>query len=258
MYSFIKDFVVGLFAPTALVGLCFVVALVAYRLRRPRAAKRLALTGLVLFALFSLNPFTEALLHLYEGQYTGLDVGQLTPEARAKIKFIVVLGGGYTQAATQPLASQLGAFTLPRVVEGVRLWHALPHTKLVLSGKGWETISEAVAMANLAQGLGVPRERLILDSESSNTAEHPLKLAAVLGRDGFVLVTSAIHMPRAMDHFRRAGLSPLAAPVGHLLTGNYQLVNTKPPYPRGDNLAALDVLYYEWVGMLWGRVRGSP
>jgi uncharacterized SAM-binding protein YcdF (DUF218 family) len=258
MYSFIKDFVVGLFAPTALIGLCFVSALVAYRLRRPRVAKRLALGGLLLFTLFSLNPFTEALLHVQEGQSPAFEPSALAGPEREKIKYVVVLGGGYTSALAQPLASQLGAFTLPRVVEGVRLWHALPHTRLVLSGKGWETITEAEAMAKLAQGLGVPRERMILDPASSNTAEHPLKLAPILGRETFVLVTSAIHMPRALAHFQRAGLAPLPAPVGHLLTGNYQLWNTKPPYPRGDNLAALDVLYYEWVGLLWGRLRGSP
>jgi uncharacterized SAM-binding protein YcdF (DUF218 family) len=258
MYLFVKDFIVALFAPTALVGLCFALALLGLRLKRERIAKGLACAGLALFTLFSLNPLTEALLHLYEGQYTTLDVGQLTPEARAKIKFVVVLGGGYTRASKQPLASQLGAFTLPRVVEGVRLWHALPHTKLVLSGKGWETITEAEAMANMAQSLGVPRAQMLLDPESSNTAQHPVKLAPLLLKDTFVLVTSAIHMPRAIQNFKRSGLVPVPAPVGHVLTGDYNFWNTKPPYPRGDNLAAMDVLYYEWVGMLWNKLRGSP
>jgi len=255
MYLFIKDFIVALFAPTALVGLCFLFALISYRLGRRRLAKGAAIAGLVCFTLFSLNPITEGLLHLYEGQYPALD-----PEAvnKDKIKFVVVLGGGYTRATQQPLASQLGAFTLPRVVEGVRLWHALPHTKLVLSGKGWETITEARAMADMAQSLGVPREQLVLDEESGNTAQHPLNLKPLIKGDGFILVTSALHMPRAMDVFKRAGLAPLPAPVGHMLTGDYQLWHNKPPYPRGDNLAAMDVLYYEWVGLLWSKMRGSP
>ena len=218
-------------------------------------AKGLGCAGLALFVLFSLNPLTEALLHLYEGQYTAFDPATADKE---KLRFVVVLGGGYTHATRQPLASQLGAFTLPRVVEGARLWHALPHTKLVLSGKGWEKIPEAEAMASMAESLGVPRAQMVLEIESSNTAQHPHNLSAILKKDAFVLVTSAIHMPRAMESFKRAGLTPLPAPVGHLLTGNYNLWNNKPLYPRGDNLAAMDVLYYEWVGMLWNKMRGSP
>lgn len=258
MYLFVKDFIVGLFAPTALIGLCFVLSVLSYRLRRLRIAKILALAGLVLFTVFSLNPVTEALLHLYEGQYPALDLGRVTNESKDKIKHVVVLGGGYTKATEQPLASQLGAFTLPRVVEGVRLWHALPHTKLVLSGKGWETLPEAQAMADMAQGLGVPRERMILDVESANTAQHPVNLKPLLQGEDFILVTSAIHMPRAVELFKRSGLKPLPAPVGHILTGDYKLWHNKPPYPRGDNLAAMDILYYEWVGMLWSKIRGSP
>jgi uncharacterized SAM-binding protein YcdF (DUF218 family) len=255
MYLFVKDFIVGLFAPTTLVGLCFALALLTHRLKRVRMAKGLGCAGLALFVLFSLNPLTEALLHLYEGQYVAFDPATKDKE---KISYIVVLGGGYTSSTEQPLASQLGAFTLPRVVEGARLWHAMPQTKLVLSGKGWETIPEAEAMARMAESLGVPRAQMILESESSNTAQHPTHLAGLLMKDSFVLVTSAIHMPRAMESFRRAGLAPLPAPVGHLLTGDYQVWNSKPPYPRGDNLAAMDVLYYEWVGMLWNKLRGNP
>lgn len=258
MYHFLKDFIVALFAPTALVGLCFILGLLAYRLRRQRLAKGLGIAGLVLFTLFSLNPVTEALLHFYEGQYPALDIGQLSAEEKSRLKYVVVLGGGYTSATQQPLASQLGMFTLPRVVEGVRIWHALPHTKLVLSGKGWELIPEAQAMADMARGLGVPQEAILLDAESANTSQHPLKLAPILQKAEFILVTSAIHMPRAMAQFTQAGFSPRAAPVGHVLTGNYQLWHNKPPYPRGDNLAAMDLLYYEWVGMLWSKVRGSP
>jgi uncharacterized SAM-binding protein YcdF (DUF218 family) len=258
MYLFIKDFIVGLFAPTALIGLCFVLSLVAYKLRRLKVAKLLGIAGLSLFTIFSLNPVTEALLHFYEGQYVALDLARLSTQDKEKIKHVVVLGGGYTHATQQPLASQLGAFTLPRVVEGVRLWHALPHTKLVLSGKGWETLPEAQAMANMASELGVPRASMILDIESANTAQHPVNLGAILQGESFILVTSAMHMPRAMSIFKRTGLAPLAAPVGHVLTGDYKIWHNKPPYPRGDNLAAMDLLYYEWVGMLWSKIRGSP
>ncbi len=255
MYLFIKDFIVALFAPTALIGLCFVLGLVALRLRRRPLAQGFAIAGLVLFVTFSLNPVTEALIAFQEGQYPAFEPNSVKHN---EIKFVVVLGGGYTHATQQPLASQLGAFTLPRVVEGVRLWQALPHTQLVLSGKGWETLSEAQAMANMAHALGVPRERMRLDEASANTAQHPGNLKPILQNESFILVTSAMHMPRAMELFERAGLKPAAAPVGHLLTGDYKIWHNKPPYPRGDNLAAMDVLYYEWVGMLWSKMRGSP
>lgn len=256
MYQFIKSYGVALFVPTALIGLSLLIAVFTFR-RRPQVAKWSGLVGVTLLFLFGLNPVSEALLAFYEGLYPGLEVTTLSQENRLGLRHIVVLAGGYTPAEHQPLTSHLGTATLARVVEGVRLWHGLEHTQLVFSGAGWEKLTEAEAMAALAIQLGVPKDKIVLEKASRNTFDHTRYLEPIVGQNPFILVTSALHMPRAMAMFSRAGLKAIPAPTGHVLTGNYQLFNNKPPYPRGDNLKAMDELFLEWVGMLWGRLKGE-
>ena len=66
-------------------------------------------------------------------------------------------------------------------------------------------------------GLGVPRSALILETESRNTRENAINTAAVFRshswRNG-LLVTSSIHMPRALAAFRRVGLRVTPAATG--------------------------------------------
>jgi uncharacterized SAM-binding protein YcdF (DUF218 family) len=54
---------------------------------------------------------------------------------------------------------------------------------------------------------------VVLD-EPLDTAAEARAVAKLLGGEGFVLVTSAYHMPRAMLLMRRAGLDPSPAPTG--------------------------------------------
>src|SRR5690606_39361543 len=148
--------------------------------------------------------------------------------------------------------TQLTKHTIVRVVEGIKIYREYPEATLIMTGKGWvKDRTEAQPMKEMAVALGVAPDKILLDEESNNTADHPKYLKGALGKDPFVLVTSALHMPRAMMLFKKYGLDPIPAPTGHINTGKYQLFNIKKPFITGDNLDGIDIWFMEF----WGRLK---
>jgi hypothetical protein len=60
-----------------------------------------------------------------------------------------------------------------------------------------------------------------------------------------------------MGTFLKAGLNPIPAPTDHVLTGKYALFNMKVPFPTGDNLRAVDMVFNEYAGMFLYILKGK-
>ena len=112
-------------------------------------------------------------------------------------------------------------------------------------------------MKELAVKLGVNPEKIILEEESTNTLGHTLYLKKILKDETFILVTSAIHMPRAMGLFLKAEYKPIPAPTAHLLLGEYEILNMKVPFTSGDNLQAIDLWFNEFAAITWAKIKGN-
>jgi len=255
---FLKVIVAKLFSATPLIGalLFFGVCLLCLS-RHKKVGRRLVMGSAFLLLLFSYDPLPEFLLNHHEMSYPALSLEHLPAQEKALITHVVVLAGGFHPAADKPLTTNLTPSTLVRLIEGLRLFKKLTHSKLVFSGKGWAEQSEAAAMAELALALGIAKKDMILDPDAANTFQHTQYIKPIVGSNAFVLVTSAMHMPRAMAMFKKAGMFPIAAPTGHLLTGNYRPFSLSSIYPTGDNLAAMDIWFYEFWGSLWAKLRGQ-
>jgi len=67
-----------------------------------------------------------------------------------------------------------------------------------------------------------------------------------------ILVTSALHMRRALFWFREAGLDPIPAPANHYVKPDPE----KSPYnfkPSAGKITLSGKLLHEWVGMGWAQ-----
>ena len=76
--------------------------------------------------------------------------------------------------------------------------------------------SEARNMRLFLEDLGVPASAIIEEGGSVNTAENAQRIASLLKAanvDSIMLVTSALHMPRARNLFAKAGLNVIPAPT---------------------------------------------
>jgi uncharacterized SAM-binding protein YcdF (DUF218 family) len=141
-----------------------------------------------------------------ESQHPALPVAAL-PDADA----IVVLGGAVSPPGTPRSDVDLGS-AADRVWHAARLYHAGKAPLVVLSGgsdPAVSEISEAEAMQLFLRDLGVPDSAMLLETRSRNTRENARYSAQLLDArkmHHILLVTSALHMDRAMGQFQGQGL----------------------------------------------------
>ncbi|MCS6831645.1 MAG: YdcF family protein [Armatimonadota bacterium] len=117
---------------------------------------------------------------------------------------IVVLGGSVYRDGT------LGDSSLRRAIQGITLYHRGFAPLIVLSGTSYAgSPVEAEVRAALARQLGVPEKAILLEPHAQTTAEEAHRIAPrLLQRNAkrILLVSSSLHLPRAVPRFERYGL----------------------------------------------------
>jgi uncharacterized SAM-binding protein YcdF (DUF218 family) len=107
------------------------------------------------------------------------------------------------------------------VWHGARLYHAGKAPRVIVSGgtdARRDDRPEAQAMQVFLRDLGVPASALLLEDRSINTRENARYTAALLqprGQRHVLLVTSALHMRRAVALFEAEGLKVTPAATDH-------------------------------------------
>ena len=256
MYLF-KKIVSPVFLPVSLGLEILWVGLILIWFRPQRQlGKWLLLTGVIVLTLLSLHPVSNALLWPLESQYPPLMVqpkgeGESFVQTR-NVKWVVVLSGGGAERPGYPLASQLSSATVLRLVEGIALYQKLPGVKLLISG----SMGEAVLMHQFVLIFGVPREDVVVESNSRDTKDQSRFIADIVEKEVLVLVTEASHMPRSMALFRKQGLSPIAAPVGHRI-GQSTEFQWWDLFPSAESLKVAERAFYEYLGLGWAALRGQ-
>jgi len=98
-----------------------------------------------------------------------------------------------------------------RMTKSMELLHHYPHLQLVFTGGSSQLrpvgLSESGAAKIFFDAQGVDQGRIIYETKSRNTYENSLfsaRLSTVDPNKSWLLLTSAIHMPRALAVFRAA------------------------------------------------------
>lgn len=175
---------------------------------------------------------------------------------------IIVLGG----ALKAELTNARGVTTLAeeggRMTETAILALRFPSARIVFSGgsadMGPGERDEAHAARQLLVSLGIPAERILMENRSLNTEENALltrELVPPLAGQQWLLVTSAVHTPRAMGVFRHAGFNVVAYPTDYLTEGSpadFWKIRASP----NTGIAILDAAAHEWAGLIAYRLMG--
>lgn len=231
------------------------------RKKKKGAAITLSLAFL-LFLLFTTPFFPNQLARSLQNQSVPL----LQIPDTLNPRYILVLGGGHINDQRLPSTGQLSLRALGRLTEAIRLLHLLDEhriatsdttlhpVQIVVSGySGSQPLPQAVVLKQAAIQLNIDSARLLLQSSPVNTqAEAEAFFARVGKRTPFILVTDAIHMPRALYLFRRLGMKPVPAPT------NYFAKEDSWPdplwwAPNSRHIEASEAALHEYIGLFIAR-----
>ena len=248
-------FLVPLFSPFS-ISMVFLLVAVGFLFakRRKKATICLCLgVGLLLFSGYGL--ITNGMLYRLERAYPPFSFERLDPETRARLHYVVVLGSGHISNPALPVTAQIGADSLYRLVEGIRIFRQLPGSKLVISGgRIPDPVPNAHVVTAVARHIGVDPDKMIMEDRPRDTFEEAQFLRMILGDEPFVLVTSAAHMKRAIEVFRSFKMKPLPAPTNFVFKNKMTFLNGAW-LPTCGNLEISRRVFYEWLGRLWGTLK---
>ena len=156
----------------------------------------------------------------------GLESKAIVTEAPANgFDAVVVLGGGWSPSAGNPLALEAND-AFDRLLYGVKLMRApsrRPDKFLVIGGGGLDRNNLPIHPTDSEVGkqwvenLGlVPANKIIALPACKNTRDEARRVADLARKHGWkdiMLVTSAWHMPRALHTFQQAGVPVVPFPA---------------------------------------------
>jgi uncharacterized SAM-binding protein YcdF (DUF218 family) len=208
---------------------------------------------LILLWLLSFRPFSNFLTWSLEGQYQPI----INFKEYKDVEYIVVLCAWDrdNDYSGLPYTSKLGYRSAVRVLEAHRVYLQMDHSKIIVSGRKGDT----KLLGELIVALGVPAGKIVAN-HSKDTWESAVNLKTLLSNHRFMLVTSAIHMPRSMDCFIWQGLSPIPAPAdfisGYHAKYRFTIVRSFAFYlPNTDSFMKSSAAFYEYFGLIWYHIR---
>jgi uncharacterized SAM-binding protein YcdF (DUF218 family) len=135
----------------------------------------------------------------------------------------------------------------------VRAW---PEAKLAFSGgPGTLLFKSRVKHTNsdvarqLLNTLGIPAEHVVFDDSSRTTHENAVMSAALIhpGKEAWLLVASASHMPRSIACFREAGWNIYPAPADYLTDGQF---SSGLGLDLAGRLMQISIAAHEYLGLM--------
>jgi uncharacterized SAM-binding protein YcdF (DUF218 family) len=152
--------------------------------------------------------------------------------------------------------------TMERFAAIPELARRYPEAKVLFTGgRSWAAgegaYTEAEVVRRFLSAQGLPEGRVVLEDRATSTRQNALfslPLARPRPGERWLLVTSAMHIPRSVGVFRGAGWPELEPwPVDYRTTGGLEL----PSEPvMAGRLDELDAAAYEWYALAYYRLLG--
>lgn len=242
----------GLVNPGNALVVLLAIGVVALRLPRwRRAGERLIALVCLSFLAVSATPLAALVALPLENRFPR----QTEPE---RVDGIIMLGGAVNPHLTANRGDPSVNDAAERLFAFADLIRRHPEARAVSTGGSGVVFGQGLkedktVRAVLAQ-VGVPDDRVIYEAESRNTWENALfsqALVAPKPGERWVLVTSAIHMPRSVGIFRKLGWSVTPYPV------DYRTRRNAAPFAPAEldrPLVLLGDAVREWLGLLSYRL----
>ena len=237
--------------PSHWLGFLVLATAISLVLRWNRAARFLGVAAVLLLVLagFLAVPLARDL----EDRYP-------RPAWPAHVDGILMLGSGFDTAFFRARGVPQSNEGIWRVEAGFAAARRYPQARLVFSGGsgalGGAPFSEAETARVILAEMGQDPRQLTLESRSRNTYENILfskEIVKPKPGEVWLLATAAMHMPRAMAIARKLDWPMTPWPSDYLTapSGGSDLLSVT------GNLAYIDYVFHEWVGLLAYRLSGK-
>jgi len=148
-----------------------------------------------------------------------------------------------------------------RVIKAIRLYRENAAPFIIMTGGSGDLFDpgskEAILMKELAVEFGIPKDKVLVETQSRNTRENVLYTKAILNKlkaKKVILVTSAFHLPRSYALFKKAGID--AVPVASDFYITDQRYNPFSFIPSLGSLALSSIAIKEYAGLFVYRLMG--
>ncbi len=216
--------------------------------------KKLLYFAIIIFLVFS-NPL---LFKLVISEWEDAPVA--LPENDVRCKYVVVLGG--MSAMHEESGRIRFSQSSDRLMQALMLAKQNPVEKMIISGGNasvmYDYRPESAYLADFLTNMGLEESSLMIDSISRNTYENAVQTRLLFEKQGFplniYLVTSAWHMPRARRCFEKQGF--LVTPINSdFMRPMRKIIPTEILIPSIGALSGWDILFREWFGLAYYRIR---
>jgi uncharacterized SAM-binding protein YcdF (DUF218 family) len=226
----------------------------SFATKREKRKKGLRIATLVIFIVFT-NPWLfNVLVRSWQPERKGLPPGRYSA---------VILLGGMTMVDKQQ-RSYFGS-DADRFIQATRLYHTGQVEYIAVTGGSPKVFkkddpAEALRLYPELRAQGIPGERIIVESASRNTFENAVfvrrKLDSLQLKPPYLLVTSALHIPRALAVFKKAGIEVIPCPAA------FKQVNGSKSFvdyiaPSFELLTQWRFFLKEVVGLVVYRITGK-
>lgn len=251
-----REFLSLMIMPLPILYLILITAIILFISGHKKSGKILLIIAGIWFFIISTPFIPKLLVKSLENRHP-----QLTDEAIYNLPDpcdIIILGGGHSDDKELSPNNQLSSTALGRLVEGIRIHKMIPGSRLVLSGsRGRSELAQACVLYRTALILGVDSASMAMQILPANTMMEAEEYSRNFGSENkLIVVTSDIHLPRAMLHFRKAGLNPVAAPTNQII--KYGSVKYRWKWiPSSVYIRMMENAIHEYAGMLWALAGGQ-
>lgn len=224
--------------------------------RFKRTGRFLTSAGIVLLLLLGFGPVGHLLAVPLEARFPAPPGDMPAPDG------IIVLGGSVDENLSGLKGRVTIAEAAERLTAPVMLKRLYPNARLVFTGgtanlRG-SAYTEAGTVKKFWQEIGLDKGDVLYEDKSRNTFEN-----AVFTRDlvepkpgeRWLLVTSAMHMPRSVSIFRQANFPVIAYPVDYRTTG--EMWPWGLPRHAARAMVVAEFAAHEWAGLVAYRLTGK-
>jgi uncharacterized SAM-binding protein YcdF (DUF218 family) len=219
--------------------------------------QRIGLVAVGAYALVAIHPLSHAVSSLFtRGQRPFV-----AADASGRVVVVILGSGSYVaedwDGHSVTLPNQTG---MERAVEAARVYRLVKPEGVIASGGRVHAEDPRSASAEgsrrLLVELGVPPSKILLENTARTTHDESVAIAAMLkalAADRVVVVTSDLHMPRALGAFRAQGIAAVPAVA--------RRPYDRPPWnldvlPSDAGLEEAGAVARETLGIVYYAMRG--